>query len=88
MFNAITHEKRYRLFGASNKLSRVMRLEIDCDDTVECLDVSLGGLKSRYDDDPVCSARIWQNLQTEKKSSVVEALRFYSQHLFVLLHGN
>ena len=66
------HEKRYRLFGASNKLSKVMKLEIDSDDTVECLDVSLGGLKPRYDDDSVCSARIWQNPQMKQNHPLLK----------------
>jgi hypothetical protein len=66
LFNAIAHEKRYRFFGVSNKLSKAMRLEKDSEDTVECLDVSLDGLKARYDDDAVCSARIWQNPQMKQ----------------------
>jgi hypothetical protein len=76
IFNAIAHEKRYRLFGASNKLSKVMRLEIDSDDTVECFDVSLDGLKPRNDDDSVCSARIWQNPKMKQNHPLLKHCDF------------
>lgn len=61
LFNAIAHEERYRLFGSSNKLAEVMRLVTDPDDSVECIDVSLGGLKPRSDDDGMLMSRIWTN---------------------------
>jgi hypothetical protein len=61
LFNAIAHEERYRLFGSSNALAEVMRLTTDSSGDVECLDVSLGGLKPRMEDDQVNTSRIWGN---------------------------
>ena len=61
LFNAIAHEERYRLFGSSNYLAEVMRLETDSSGSVECLDVSLGGLKPRSDDDVMRVSRCWTN---------------------------
>ena len=61
LFNAVAHEERYRLFGSSNNLAKIMRLQSDSDNTVECLDVSLEGLMPRDKDDEVCSARVWSN---------------------------
>lgn len=61
LFNAIAHEKGYRLFTSSNNLSKIMKLTGEKDGTVECLDVSLEGLKPRISDDEVNSVRIWSN---------------------------
>jgi hypothetical protein len=61
LFNAIAHEERWRLFGSSNTLAEVMRLTTDSPGVVECLDVSLGGHKPRYDGDRVLTSEIWSN---------------------------
>jgi hypothetical protein len=61
LFNAIAHEGRYRLFGSSNNLAKVMRLTTDSDGSIETLDVSLHGLNPRDNDDSVCSSRLWTN---------------------------
>jgi hypothetical protein len=72
LFNAIAHETyegdnvtarkgRYRLFGSSNNLAKVMRLTTDSDDSIETLDVTLQGLNPRDNDDSVCSSRLWTN---------------------------
>jgi hypothetical protein len=61
LFNAIAHEERWRLFGSSNNLAEVMRLTTDPSGNVECLDVSLGGHKPRYEGDQVLTSEIWNN---------------------------
>ena len=76
LFNAIAHEGRYRLFGSSNNLAKVMRLSTDSDDSVETLDVSLHGLNPRDNDDSVCSSRLWTN--PEKKSEKMKLVDFPS----------
>ena len=72
VFNAIAHEKCYRLFGASNKLSEVMKLKTNSENTVECLNVFLDGLKERYEDDAVKSTRIWLNPKLKRNSPMFE----------------
>ena len=67
LFNAIAHEKHYRLFGASNNLSKIMRLVTDKDDDIEWLDTSLNGLEPRYEDDTVCTSRLWTKSGIDNK---------------------
>lgn len=59
LFNAIAHEKRYRLFGSSNTLAKIMRLITEKDPDNETLAVSLTGLPSRFDGDAVLKQRVW-----------------------------
>ena len=82
LFNAIAHETyegdnvtarkgRYRLFGSSNNLAKVMRLTTDSDDSIETLDVSLHGLNPRDKDDSVCSSRLWTNPDKKTKNPLL-----------------
>ena len=71
LFNAIAHEGRYRLFGSSNNLAKVMRLTTDSDDSIETLDVSLHGLNPRDKDDSVCSSRLWTNPDKKTKNPLL-----------------
>jgi hypothetical protein len=82
LFNAIAHETyegdnvtarkgRYRLFGSSNNLAKVMRLTTDSDDSIETLDVSLHGLNPRDKDDSVCSSRLWTNPNLRENSPML-----------------
>lgn len=68
LFNAIAHEKGYRLFTSSNDLAKIMKLNGEKDGTVECLEVSLEGLKPRISDDEVNSTRIWSNPDNQVNS--------------------
>jgi hypothetical protein len=70
-FNAIAHEERYRLFGSSNDLAEVMRLDTESDGTIECLDVSLEGLKPRFDDDETNTSRVWTNPDLHENSPML-----------------
>jgi len=71
LFNAIAHEGRYRLFGSSNELSKIMSLSSDSDNTVETLNVSLNGLNPRDNDDSVLSSRLWTNPERKTKSPLM-----------------
>ena len=71
LFNAVAHEERYRLFGSSNDLAKIMRLVSDTDDTIECLDVSLEGLKPRIEGDETNTSRVWTNPNLRENSPML-----------------
>jgi hypothetical protein len=72
LFNAIAHEKRYRLFGSSNNLAKVMRLVTDSDNSIVYHSVFLEGLTPRWDNDTICSSRIWLNSKCRLKRQLLE----------------
>jgi hypothetical protein len=72
LFNAIAHEKGYRLFGSSNTLAKIMRLDAERNPDNEALAVSLTGLPPRFDGDVVLKQRVWSGACEKMNSPLME----------------
>jgi hypothetical protein len=72
LFNAVAHEKGYRLFGSSNTLAKIMRLVTDPDPDNETLAVSLTGLSPRYSGDTTLNQRVWSGAYDKMNDPLIE----------------
>ena len=83
LFNAIAHEKAYRLFGSSADLTKIMKLEHETSDNWDTLSVDLSGLEKRAIDDDINIIRLHTLEQSKDDGKLLSDYPAPSPKIFV-----